>query len=256
MRKALQWGLACLAAWGAGAVAAPPAVEVPVIEHAGYTFCANEANDAMSLGRMVMVFNRNREQINADPSLPPYVRGMAADLFRGLDAGEYPTYAHFASRRFQGCLETQKVPFQASEGRIFACVTRVDIPYFYSVLKRGGDSRETAVPKLQKALAGWRFPEGLIAVLAEPSWKARNMEDIRNLQLFLMSSCLLPPEEVAHFYGAPPASGNGNGAGKGAAAGAGAGTSAGGTSAGATAAPAPARATPAPGKAASPKAAR
>lgn len=255
MRKALQWGLACLAAWGAGAIAAP-AVEVPVIEHAGYTFCANEANDAMSLGRMVMVFNRSREQVNADPSLPPYVRGMAADLFRGMDAGEFPTYAHFASRRFMACLETQKVPLEATENRAFACVTRVDIPYFFSVLKRAGESREAAIPKLQKALAGWRFPEGLVGVLAEPSWRARNMEEIRNLQLFLMSSCLLPPEEVAHFYGAPPASGNGNGAGKGAAAGAGAGTSAGGTSAGATAAPAPARATPAPGKAASPKAAR
>lgn len=247
MRKALQWGLACLAAWGAGAIAAP-AVEVPVIEHAGYTFCANEANDAMSLGRMVMVFNRSREQVNADPSLPPYVRGMAADLFRGMDAGEFPTYAHFASRRFMACLETQKVPLEATENRAFACVTRVDIPYFFSVLKRAGESREAAIPKLQKALAGWRFPEGLVGVLAEPSWRARNMEEIRNLQLFLMSSCLLPPEEVAHFYGAPPASGNGNGAGKGAAAG--------GTSAGATAAPAPARATPAPGKAASPKAAR
>lgn len=255
MRKALQWGLACLAAWGAGAIAAP-AVEVPVIEHAGYTFCANEANDAMSLGRMVMVFNRSREQVSADPSLPPYVRGMAADLFRGMDAGEFPTYAHFASRRFMACLETQKVPLEATENRAFACVTRVDIPYFFSVLKRAGESREAAIPKLQKALAGWRFPEGLVGVLAEPSWRARNMEEIRNLQLFLMSSCLLPPEEVAHFYGAPPASGNGNGAGKGAAAGAGAGTSAGGTSAGATAAPAPARATPAPGKAASPKAAR
>ncbi|MES2919491.1 MAG: hypothetical protein V4729_12850 [Pseudomonadota bacterium] len=255
MRKALQWGLACLAAWGAGAIAAP-AVEVPVIEHAGYTFCANEANDAMSLGRMVMVFNRSREQVNADPSLPPYVRGMAADLFRGMDAGEFPTYAHFASRRFMACLETQKVPLEATENRAFACVTRVDIPYFFSVLKRAGESREAAIPKLQKALAGWRFPEGLVGVLAEPSWRARNMEEIRNLQLFLMSSCLLPPEEVAHFYGAPPASGNGNGAGKGAAAGAGAGAAAGGTSAGATAAPAPARATPAPGKAASPKAAR
>lgn len=223
MRKAMQGAVAALAILGAVAVAAPagkaaagkapsgagaataPAVEVPVIEHAGYTFCANEANDAMALGRMVMVFNRSRDQVSNDPSLPPYIRGMAADFFRAVDAGEVPTYAHFATTRFLQCLQTQRVPAEVPEGRAFACLTRVDIPYFYSVLRRGGEPREAAVAKLQQALAGWQYPEGLIQVLAEPSYRALKGDEVRQLQVFLLSSCLLPPEQVAHYYGAPPA---------------------------------------------------
>lgn len=209
MRKVLQWGIAALAVLGATAAAAPaggtatPPVRIPVIEHAGYTFCANEANDAMALGRMVMVFKRTREQVSSDPSLPPYVRGMAADLFQRMDAGKTPTYAHFATERFLQCLAAQKVPLEVPEGAAFACITRLDIPYYFRLMARAGESREIAVTKLQQALAGWQYPEGLIPVMAEPSFKARNGEEVRQLQVFLLSSCLLPPDEVARFYGAP-----------------------------------------------------
>lgn len=215
MRKALQWGIAALAVV---AVAAPvggtaaPAATIPVIEHAGYTFCANEANDAMSLGRLVMVFKRTREQVGNDPSLPPYIRGMAADLFQSIDAGKAPTYAHFAAARFRQCLATQQVPLEVGEGAAFACVTRLDIPYYFRLMARAGESRETAVAKLQQALAGWQYPDGLIAVMAEPAFKARSGEEVRQLQVFLLSSCLLPPEQVARFYGAPAPGGAGKAA--------------------------------------------
>lgn len=223
MRKVLQWGVACLAACSMGAFAAEPVktpapAAVPVIEHAGYSFCANEANDAMALGRMVMVFKRSREQITADPALPPYVRSMAADLFRDIDEGGLPTYAHFATRRFLGCLESQQVPFRPDEEQAFACLTRVDIPYFYSLLKQQGQSREAAISKLQQALAGWRYPEALIPLLAEPSWQARDLKEVRGIQLFLMSSCLLPAAEVAAFYGAPLPAAEAKAGGKGGAA--------------------------------------
>lgn len=218
MQKAVQRGLAALAILGAAAVAgaatptgkapaAAPAVEVPVIENAGYTFCANEGNDAMSLGRQVMVFKRTREQIDADPNVPPYVRGIAADFFRALEGGQVESYAHFATRRMLQCLDNQKVKLDMAPDRVFSCVTRLDIPYFYFVMSRAGQPREEGIRKLETGLAGWQYPSGLVAALAEPGYQARTLDDVRELQMFVLSACLLPPEQVARFYGMAPPTG-------------------------------------------------
>lgn len=181
------------------------AAEVPLLESAGYTYCVNEGNDAMALGRMVAVFHRGQAELEADPKLPAYIRSMAADYFRIQAAGEAPSYAHFALRRFQACLQTQQVPLAAPPDLTFACLTRVDIPYFYFLERGAGTTREAAVAKLEKGLAGWGYPPGLIRALAEPAWLAGSMADVNQFQLFIFNSCLLPPEEVRRFYGAQAA---------------------------------------------------
>lgn len=227
MRKTVQAGLAALVFLGAAAVAAAadkkavapkagksasapaaaPAAAVPVIESAGYTFCANEANDAMSIGRQVMVFKRTREQIDADPNVPPYVRGIAADFFRAQDGGQLPTYAHFATTRLLQCLDKQQVKLDMPADRVFACVTRLDIPYFYFVMSRAAQPREEGIRKLETGLAGWRYPPGLIPALAEPGYQTQTLDDVRDLQLFVLSACLLPPDQVSRFYGMPAPAG-------------------------------------------------
>lgn len=220
MRKALQWGIAALVILGAPAAAvaagkAPaagkpaPAIEVPPIENAGYTFCANEANDAMSIGRQVMVFKRTREQIDADPNVPPYVRGIAADFFRLQETGALLSYAHFATRRMLQCLDGQQVKLDMPPEGVFACVTRLDIPYFYFVMSRAGQPREEAVKKLETGLVVWQYPPGLVAAMSEPSYQARTLDDVRDLQMFVLSACLLPPEQVKRFYGMPAQAGSG-----------------------------------------------
>lgn len=181
------------------------ATEVPLLDDAGYNYCANEGNDAMALGRMVMVFNRTQAELEADARLPPYIRSMAGDFFRAQAAGEVPTYAHFALRRFLVCLQDQKVRLTPLPDLAFACLTRVDIPYFFFLSRGTGATREAATQQLEKGLAGWGYPPGLITALAEPAWLAASMAEVNHLQLFIFNSCLLPPDEVRRFYGAQAA---------------------------------------------------
>lgn len=192
------WGLLA-AAWSAVAPAAE--VEVPVIENAGYAFCVGEANDAMAVGRMASVFKRSRAQIDADPAISPYQRGIAADFFREEAEGRANTYVHFGLRRFRDCLGVQKVRLEVDDFTLFACLTRMDIPYFFQVLKRAGEPLATAAPRVEGALEGWHYPDGLVALLAEPAWALQQERDIRDMQAFLFSSCLLPPEQVSSYYG-------------------------------------------------------
>lgn len=191
-------------AGGAGVEApAPdrPAVEVPVMEYAGYLLCANEANDAMTLGRMLRMFPGSREAIAADPQLPPYLRAMAGDLFRAVDSGEAPTYAHFARSRFATCLQQQEVPLPAGDTQMLVCLTRLDIPYFFYARRLAGESIETALPRVKAELAGWEYPEGLVEALAGPSMSIEAPEQVRVLQFFLLNSCLFPAGEVGAYYG-------------------------------------------------------
>lgn len=198
MRTMWGWGLLA-AAWSAVAPAAE--AEVPVIENAGYAFCVGEANDAMTIGRLATVFKRSRAQIDADPVIPPYLRGIAADFFRDQAEGRASSYVHFGLHRFRDCLTVQKVRLDVDDFRLFACLTRMDIPYFFLVLKRAGEPFATATPKVEGALAGWQYPAGLVAMLAEPAWGLQSDRDTRDMQAFLLSSCLLPPEQVSNYYG-------------------------------------------------------
>lgn len=198
-----MWGWGLLAvAWSAVATAAE--AEVPVIESAGYAFCVNEANDAMTVGRLATVFRRSRAQIDADPATQPYLRGIAADFFRDQAEGRASSYVHFGLHRFRDCLNVQKVRLEVNDFKLFACLTRMDIPYFFQVFKRAGEPFATAAPKVEGALAGWQYPAGLVAMLAEPAWELERDRDIRDMQAFLFSSCLLPPEQVSHYYGISP----------------------------------------------------
>lgn len=200
MRK-LWWGLLLAAMAGSGAAAEVP---VPVIENAGYTFCVNEANDAMTLGRLVMAFGRTRQQIEDDPRMTPFFRGMAADFFRDVEAGKVHNYAQFALHRFQQCLQVQKVDLHEEDLTVFACLTRMDIPYYYFALKRNGDSQAEAAERMGKALAPWHYPPGLIEALGGPAWSVKNENELKAMQIFLFNACLLPSEEVSHYYGMPP----------------------------------------------------
>ena len=195
------WWLVVLVA---GLLGAGGARAESVLENAGYTFCVNDANDAMSLGRMVMVFSRSQAELEADPKLPPYIRTMAGALFQAIKAGQAPSYVHFARQRLANCLAEQKLALEVSPDQVSVCLTRVDIPYFFFLERGSGTTLEAAIPKLESGLAGWRYPEGLIRVLAEPSWRARNLADIAAFQIVIFNSCLLPPDEVSRFYGTTP----------------------------------------------------
>lgn len=199
VRKLLGGWLLALCAGLAGAA------EVPLLEHAGYNYCANEANDAMALGRMVVIFNRTQAELEEDPKLPAYIRSMATAFFRAQAAGEVPSYAHFALRRFLACLQDQQVDLRPLPDMAFACLTRVDIPYFFFLTRGTGSTRDAAITRLEQGLAGWGYPPGLVAALAEPAWLANSMADVNQLQLFVFNACLLPPEEVRRFYGAQAA---------------------------------------------------
>lgn len=206
VRKLLGGLLLAAMAMTAGAAE----VEVPVIENAGYTFCVNEAIDALWVGRLPIVFGRTREQLQGDPSLPPYLRGMVADFFADQAAGRAPTHAHFALHRFRDCLGRQQMALdQIPEEQTFACLARMDIPFFYFVLRRSGETREAATVRIQSTLAGWNYPQGLVALLAEPSWNLGSEPELRELQGFLFNSCMLPPAMVSAYYGmTPPAAGS------------------------------------------------
>lgn len=205
MRKLLV-GLLLAAAWSGVALAGD---ELPVIEHAGYGFCAGEASDALAVGRLVMVFNRSRADIEGDNSMPPYFRGLAADFFQDQAAGRAPTYAHFALHRFRDCLRVQKVPLEVGDTEAFVCLTRLDIPYFFFVLKRSGESLASTTARVKAGLANWHFPEGMVEVTAEAAWGLRDERELRDMQTFLLSSCLLPAEQVSHYYGISPPAGEG-----------------------------------------------
>lgn len=200
--RSLLGGLLLAAAAWAGAASA--AVEVPVIENAGYGLCVSEANYAMTLGRMVMVFKRPRAEVEDDPNLPPYLRDMAADFFQDQAAGRAKTYVHFAMRRFQDCLAAQKVRIEADSMQTFACLARMDIPYFFFVLQRMGETKEAATARIESSLAAWHYPDGLVGLVAEPAWGLRDEDELKTMQAFLFNSCLLPPEQVSHYYGVTP----------------------------------------------------
>lgn len=205
MRKLLGGLLLAAAAWSSAAAGE----ELPVIENAGYSFCAGEASDALAVGRLVMVFNRSRADIDGDATMPPYFRGLAADFFQDQAAGRAPTYAHFALHRFRDCLRTQKVPLDVSDTEAFVCLTRLDIPYFFFVFRRSGESLASATARVKAGLANWHFPEGMVEVTAEAAWGLRDERELRDMQTFLLSSCLLPAEQVSNYYGISPPEGGG-----------------------------------------------
>lgn len=215
---AIKWGVGVLAlACALGAAAEEPAL--PVIENAGYAYCVNEANDAVAVGRLAMVFKRSQMQVETDPSLPPRVRRLAPDFFRAQAEGRAPSYVHFGLHRFRDCLAEQKVRLEVDDYRLFACLARMDLPVFFQVFKNAGETLEAATPKVQAALAGWQYPEGFLALLAPSAWALRQEREVRDMQTFLFSSCLLPPGQVNHYYhivmppdakaaaGAPPGAG-------------------------------------------------
>lgn len=196
MRKLL--GGMVLAAW---AVAAG-AVEVPTLDNAGYHYCSHEANDAMALGRMVQVYQQTQADLESDPYLPPHIRPLVPEFFRANAAGEADTYAHFGQRHFLKCLQAQKVRLAVKPEQVLACLTRVDIPYFFFLAHSDGVPLDEATARLEQGLARWGYPPGLIRALAEPSWQALTVVDMNRLQLFVFNSCLLPAAEVRRFYGA------------------------------------------------------
>lgn len=188
-----------------------------MLENAGYGYCVNEAIDSLQVGRLHAVFGRDRAQLEADPNLSSYMRGLVGDYFSDKAAGKSPSYAHFALHRFRTCLAGQKVRLDASYGDdlTFACLTRMDIPYFYLVLKSAGVSREVAIGRVDSSLAGWHYPAGLVALLAEPSWMVGQESELRNLQGFIFNTCMLPPDDVAqHYGGQSPAKGGAGARGK------------------------------------------
>lgn len=189
------------AAWAGGASAG---VEVPLIENAGYGYCVSEANYAMSLGRMVTVFKRPQAEVEQDPNLPPYMRDLAAEYFQDLASGRAKTYVHFALRRFQECLASQKLKVEADDLQTFACLARMDIPYFFFVFQRMGESKANAIARIESSLQAWHYPDGLVAVVADPAWGLQSEDELKAMQAFLFNSCLLPPEQVSHYYGVSP----------------------------------------------------
>lgn len=204
------WGLV-LAVWATGA----SGVEVPVIENAGYTLCTREANNAMTVARMVIVSKEGRAQIEANPSLPSYMRSLANDLFRAQDEGKVTTYVHFAQDRFKSCLRDQQVKLEVNDAHMLACLSRLDIPFYFYLMQRAGESVPGATARIERDLAGWRYPPGLVAMLAGPAMAVQDINGVSELQLFLLSSCLLPAEDVRRYYGLPPLGAGAPAAGKG-----------------------------------------
>lgn len=177
------------------------AAEVPTLDQAGYHYCTHEANDAMALGRMAQVFKQTQADLESDPYLPPHIRPLVPVFFQAQTAGQAPTYAHFALRHFQKCLQAQKVKLSLKPDHAFSCLTRVDIPYFYFLAHSEGVAQDVATARLEQGLSQWAYPPGLIRLLAEPAWQALTMVEMNRLQLFVFNSCLLPAAEVRRFYG-------------------------------------------------------
>lgn len=211
MRIVGRWWALVLAVGVTGA----NGVEVPVIENAGYSLCAHEANDALTVARMVIVSREGRAQIEANPALPPYMRSLANDFFSAQEAGKVPTYVHFAQDRFKACLHDQQVKLEVNDAHMLACLSRLDIPFYFFLMRRAGESTPSATARIERELAGWRYPPGLVAMLAEPAMAAQGISEVAELQRFLLSSCLLPAEDVRRHYGLPPLGGGAAASGKG-----------------------------------------
>ncbi|MCC2639240.1 MAG: hypothetical protein K0Q68_2959 [Moraxellaceae bacterium] len=194
-----RWWALVAAVWATGAYG----VEVPVIENAGYALCAREAKDASTVGRLILVFKETRAQIEASPDISPFARRLANDFFRAQEAGKFPSYIHFAQDRFKSCLRDQKVNLEVTDLQMFVCLTRIDIPFYFYMMKQAGVPVPEAVAKVEQGLQGWHYPPGLVAKLAEPAMAARDINDVEKLQFFLLNTCLLPAAEVRGYYGVP-----------------------------------------------------
>lgn len=199
----MRWAWGLLAAIACTGAATAARAELPVIENAGYALCVSEANDALWVGRLAKGFGRSRAEIESDPSLPPFMRSLVADFFREEAEGRGNDYVLFGLRRFRACLATQKVRFEETDPKVYACLTRMDIPYFFQLLKQSGDTLEAATPKVQKALAGWHYPEQLVPRMAAAAWAMERIQDVHNMQAFLFNACVLPVDQVTTFYGIP-----------------------------------------------------
>ncbi|HET8731943.1 MAG TPA: hypothetical protein VFM34_12655 [Moraxellaceae bacterium] len=202
------WGLLVLVALttdvGAAEKQAAASKAVPVGENAGYTYCVREANDALTLGRFVMATKRTREQVESDAHIAPYIRSMAGSLFDEMAAGRAPTHVHFGMTRFKSCLVNQKVSFEVPDQQLFTCLSRVDIPFYFLALRQSGVSEKDAIAEMKKNLAAWGHPDAVIEILARPSYGVGSPADLASLQVFTVNTCLLPEDQAAAMYGAPP----------------------------------------------------
>lgn len=191
----------------APAPAAPEAkaapAPLPPAENAGYMYCVREANDALTLARLVVTSGVSRQQAAAAAELPGYLRAMSDKLFDEREAGRAPTHVHFATTRFKACLKEQQVALDLPDERLFGCLSRADIPFYFMVMRQDNVKMEEAVGRLKTALAPWRHTDALIEALAEPTYTAAAEGDITSLQFLLINGCLLPPDQLAALYGAP-----------------------------------------------------
>lgn len=200
-RKALSTRLPAFLALllSPAAVAATSVIATP-----DYAYCATEANDAMTIGRMAQVFHKDEAQLLKNPRLPERIQSLVRRFFVASRQPGFENYAQFASEVFSECAKARALPIEINAKKAFVCLTRVDIPYFYSLERQAGAAPEAATAKLEAEMAGWHYPDGLIRALAKPSYHLQSVQEQNDLQLFIFNSCYLPTAEVDAFYGANP----------------------------------------------------